>query len=122
MIPSADRLLAGLSFALRRYRLGGPVSEAAVRAAVAEAIELSSGDERAEPAAIFFAFARRPRVVPAGWRTVPRVLAGVHASTLGLRLDASADEIEALVTRILLREVGFPEVRAWFEARLVVGR
>ncbi len=64
MIPRAEEIIAGYRFAAQRWKLSGAASDAAVRAAVQDALELAEGEPDAEAAALFFAFARRPRPSP----------------------------------------------------------
>ena len=61
MIPSAERLLEGLPFFLRRRGVSVRLNGALIVDALAHAELLAAGDERSEPAALFFACARRPR-------------------------------------------------------------
>ena len=113
MIPSVEEIIEGCTFVSRRLGRTGGVSRLAVEAAVCEARELAKTPAD-EPAALFFAFARRPRAFPSGWRVLPRLLAGVHCQRAGLRLQADADELDQLRARIVVARVSFEQVKNWF--------
>jgi hypothetical protein len=55
----------------RRWRIDRDPSVSAVRAAVEDARTLAGSDAQTEPAALFFAFARRPRAFPGARRLMP---------------------------------------------------
>src|SRR5580692_295301 len=118
MLPSAAQLLSGLAFPLRRKGLAAVLDPQAIAAVLAEAERLSGGDERVEPAALFYACARRPRVFgPASFFVVP-FLAQTHANAIGLVLDVDDTELTMLHTRALRHELGFEELRDRFNNRL----
>ncbi len=118
MIPSADEILAGYPFAARRWKLIGVPSEMAIRAALEDATSLAASDPYSEPAALFFAFARRPRAFPGAWRTMPALLALNQARSIGCRLRTESDELNALLVRIASRDLAFTDVHAFFAERL----
>lgn len=119
MIPAPADILAGFRFAARRWKLSGEPSERSVTAAVEDATQLAADDAAAEPAALFFAFARRPRTFPGAWRLMPALLAMNQAKALGLRLRTERDELNRLLTRIAGRELSYEEraTRATARAR-----
>lgn len=114
-IPDADTILG----ALRLARPGIELHEKAVRAAVQEARVLGRWPVD-EPAAIFFAFAARPRAVPALNASLAAFLAREQALALGLSLEVSDSELRGLLTDVRSRVAGYEDVRAWFAARLPV--
>lgn len=116
MIPDAEALGRGLRFWTLRRGLP-PVADAVVKTAREEAAALAC-DERSEPAAVFYAFARRPRGLSGGWRQLPVLLAMNQASSLGFELDTDALALADLVMAVVLREMDFEAVRAWFDQRL----
>jgi hypothetical protein len=118
LIPKPDEIVAGFRFAARRWDLSGAPSQRAVEAGREDAVRLAAGDAATEPAALFFAFARRPRAFPGAWRLMPALLAINQARALGFRMRADRDEMNRLLTGIAARELTFDEVRAWFELRL----
>jgi hypothetical protein len=118
VIPSADEILAGYPFAARRWKLVGEPSGLAILAAVEDATTLAASDPYSEPAALFFAFARRPRAFPGAWRTMPALLALNQARSIGCRLRTDSRELNTLLVRIASRELGFDEVQAFFAERL----
>ncbi len=90
----------------------------AVEAALdhARALSTRSADE---PAAIFYAFACRPRALVGGGRYMPALMAINEVHRAGLELRATRDEFEALRKRLLTADrPSFDEVRSWFAARL----
>ncbi len=100
-------------------RPGVEVHEKAVRAAVQEARVLARWPVD-EPAALFFAFAARPRAVPALNASLAVFLAREQALTLGLILEVSDSGLRALLTDVRSRVAGYEDVRAWFASRLPV--
>jgi hypothetical protein len=93
MIPGADEILAGYPFVKRRWRIEQDPSDGAVRAAVEDAQSLAGSEAHAEPAALFFAFGRRPRAFPGAWRLMPALLALNQLQSLDLRLAADITEL-----------------------------
>lgn len=115
MLPSADALSLGLAFLERRFR-AGPVSRSGIENAQREAETLADGVEADEPAALFFALARRPRVLGSLWRRGPSVVANGHAQTLGLQ--PIPDELLRVVRMEIVRgRMSWLETKAWFRAR-----
>lgn len=92
-------------------------SEKAIRAAVTEARDLARWGLD-EPAAVFFAFARRPRAIPTLNASLSTFLAIEQARSLGVSLIATREELQVLRTRVLSREASFEDVRAWFAERM----
>jgi hypothetical protein len=117
MIPSRESFLAGLRFYARRHALPTRYDDSAVAEALVEAERLTTA-EIDEPAALFFACARRSRAfVGAAGRIVPFV-AQRHAESLGFELTVEELELEILRARILLGAVDFDELRARFATHL----
>jgi hypothetical protein len=113
MIPSCESFLAGLRFYARRHHLPARYDESAIRMALAEAVRLAP-TESDEPAALFFACARRSRAFAgAAGRIVPFV-ARSHAAALALALSVDDLELEILRARVLLGAIDFEEIRARF--------
>jgi hypothetical protein len=90
VIPSADEVLRGWKFVARRIGLEPVANVRAVEAALDHARALSKRPAD-DPAAIFYAFACRPRALVGGGRYVPALMAD---------------------------RPSFDEVCAWFDARL----
>ena len=117
MLPSTDAVLAAWPFLSRRFEIESTPSRAQVEAA----LELASNcaeSEAEEPAAIFFAFARHPRAIPGAWRMLGERFARVHASRAGFDLDATAEELTPIRLGAATGRFDWPDVRAWFRARL----
>ena len=117
MIPPATRLQRDCVFLHLRYGYAVPrlpVFDAARDEAVALA-----GDRRDEPAALFFAFARRPADLGENWPLLPALLAKNHAARLGLELRATPAELHTLSMDLCLEGLAFEDVRGFFAARFV---
>lgn len=115
MIPGLEAFLAGLRFHARRHRLAVRHDEAALSEVLAFASHLATA-ERDEPAALFFACARRSRAFAGtAGKVVPFVVRS-HAASLGLELNIDDLELEILRARVLLGAIDFEEVRARFQA------
>lgn len=112
-IPDADVILS----ALRLSRPGLTVSEKAIRAAVHHARELAHWPAD-EPAAVFYAFACRPRSVPTFGAKLAIFLARDQLRSCGLSISATDEELAALRMRVMLREVSPADVRDWFAERM----
>src|SRR4051794_30879631 len=111
MIPSAAWFLSGLRFYARRHALPTHFDEAAITEALVEAQQLAK-TESDEPAALFFACARRSRAFAGAAGRIAPFVAQRQAETLGLRLTVEDLEFEILRARILLGAIDFAELRA----------
>jgi hypothetical protein len=120
MLPTADRLLEGLPFFVRRRGLTVQFSRPLLAAALAEAETLAGGDEHDEPAALFYACAQRPRAFGTASQFVVPFLAQGQARAVGLELTVDPDDVEFILLRlrVLRGEIAFSELRGWFAARL----
>lgn len=119
MIPSADEVLRGWKFVARRIGVEPVANVRAVEAALEHARSLSERPAD-DPAALFYAFACRPRALVGGARYMPVLMAINEAHRVGLALKATRDEVDALRKRLLAaNRPPFDAVRAWFAARLV---
>jgi hypothetical protein len=116
MIPRYEVVEGAYRFLAGRYGFSRRLSEAGVRAALDDAKELAT-IERDEPAALFFALARRPRSLGGAWRVLSALVALNHAAALGLSLDANPRDLGPLYMPIVSRALGYAEIRAWFAAR-----
>jgi hypothetical protein len=112
-VPDAEIILSALRLALPHV----DVSEKGVRAAVQHARSLARWPID-EPAAIFFAFACRPRIAPALGHQLAVFLVRDQLATLGLRLAATDADLVALRMKVLLRERSPSDVIAWFAEQL----
>lgn len=109
MIADADVIIAAARAALTP----STVSERAVRAAVHDARQLARWPAD-EIAAVFFAFARRPRAFAGHWGPMVAFLARDQARSLRIALDVTDGALDALRMRVLHGEVGYDEVLEWF--------
>jgi hypothetical protein len=118
MLPALDDLLEGFSrYARRRQR--EPLCDAkAIGAALREAERLAEGNEHDEPAALFYALARRPRAFAKLHGDMLVLLAAEQARAVGLELGFVPIELDIHIIRILRRQMTYPELRGWFAARL----
>jgi len=119
LIPSIDEVRAAHTFLARRFGFSPFLDGAAISDALAEAEDLARGRPEDEPAALLFAFTRRPRQLAEAWTRLPLVLAENHARRAGaeVRLDVRDVELENLRLRVTARLATFDDVRAWVAAR-----
>jgi hypothetical protein len=118
MLPALDDLLLGFSHYARRREREAACDARAVGAALREAVRLAKGSEPDEPAALFYALARRPHAFGKLHGDMLVLLAVEQARAVGLDLDFAPVELEIHVIRILRKEMTFLELRGWFSARL----
>jgi len=120
VIPALADVLEGWTFVARRRGLAGEMRPEAVAAALTSAHALAR-TEAEEPAALFYAFACRPRAFPGGWRYMPVLIAINQARTLGYRLRIETGELDPLRHRMATASTrpSFDEVSGWFAARQV---
>lgn len=118
MLPAPDDLVEGFSRYAKRRQVDGACDARAVGAALREAEKLAAGHEHDEPAALFYALARRPRVFGALHGDMLVLLAVEQARAVGLDLSFTAVELDIHIIRMLRGEMTFVEVRGWFAARL----
>jgi hypothetical protein len=93
-----------------------------VRTALDEATTLAAGRALDEPAALFFALARRERAFPPDlWGAVVERFAIGRARALGVELPEDLDPLALVHLRLDARDgaVEYAGVRDWFAAHLV---
>ncbi len=114
MLPRLVDLIDGYKFwALVHGYTSGP-TRAALQEVLEEASRLSGGDPRCEPAALFYALARRPEDMAEGWADFPPLVARNLAARGGYRITATAEELHVLRLDICLEGVTFEAVRDYF--------
>lgn len=117
MLPSPSAFAAGLSWLSRRRNLALFAREADLAELLREASVLASGTLADEPSALFFACARRGRVLgPVAVLAIPLV-AREQARVVGFELDANDAELAVLRLRIVKQAIEFGELKDWFAAR-----
>lgn len=114
MIYDPDGLLALVAHFAKRASVPVPVSGTTLRAIVAEAEQLAAGQAVDEPAALFYASARRSRLFGKVATPFLDAVGGVQADRVGLYLDATPLDIVLLRGRIAFDAVGWEEVRDAF--------
>jgi hypothetical protein len=92
-------------------------SETALRVALREADHMSD-DVFDVPGALLFALGRTPRCF-AAFRAMSVLVVEWHTKTLGFKLEASRDELAAILGRVALRQTTYEEVRDWVARRLL---
>ncbi len=92
MILSVAEILRGWKFVARRNGVEPVANVRAVEAALEHARSLAERPTDA-PAALFYAFACRPRALVGGARVMPALLATNEARRLGLELTFIASEL-----------------------------
>ena len=119
MLPTSPSFLLGLEFYFRRRRVQVRLDSRAIVDALAQAERLAAGNERDEPAALFFACSACSRAFfPEASNVVPH-LARAHAAALGLDLRAADVALDIHQARILRGELDFAELRDWFAEHLM---
>jgi hypothetical protein len=119
MLPTAPAFLLGLEFYFRRRRVQVRLDGTSIAEAIAHAERLAGGNERDEPAALFFACAARSRAFfPEASNVVPHV-ARAQAASVGLHLSAPDVALDIHHARVLRGELDFAELREWFASHLV---
>lgn len=118
MLPGPAGFLSGLRLLARRRSLALFASEADLVDLLREASALAAGNTRDEPAALFFASARRGRILgPVALFAIPLV-AREQARVVGFELDVNDTELAVLRLRVVKRAIEFDELRARFAACL----
>jgi hypothetical protein len=116
MIVGPDKLLAELG----RYAESGkpPTTRDTFVEALAEAEQLRGADPRSEPAALFFALAKRsPRMGGLAEYFIPDIVRAV-AEVLGYEIDADDVVLTIYRARILRGFLRWPELHAAFVEHL----
>jgi hypothetical protein len=122
MIPGLEAILEGYYFVARRNGELARYVRRHVVAAIEEATALAGGREEDEPAALFYAFARRDRAFPpALWNAfVERLAMGsAHAGGRALNPDVDPYDLAYLCLDVAEGKIAYDDVRAWFAAHLV---
>jgi hypothetical protein len=84
-----------------------------IAAAAAEATALVAAPQD-EPAALFFALARRQRAFPGLWTAVVGLLVINQARSVGLSFAGEAKDLLPMYVPVARGAMRFDEVRAWF--------
>jgi hypothetical protein len=91
-----------------------PVTLAVTREIVTEAAQLANGRIEDEPAALFYACARRAKALASVGRTFYDDVATSQAAAVGLKLDADDLDIMLLRGQVAFGTAGWKAVRAAF--------
>jgi hypothetical protein len=118
MLPDLPRLLAGYELFAQRNKVSPARDEAALTSALEEAASLARGHEPDEPAALFCAFARRPRAFGKEHGRVVVHVTVEHARVLGLALTVDIAVLELLRARVVRGAIELTELQSWFAAHL----
>lgn len=118
MIPPPGPFLSACSFWARSNALPLRFDEPRVVEALEEAEALAERPAD-EPAAILFAFSKRPNALPEGWTFVERC--ALNLARVNLRAEIALetpDALDFLRLRVLANQASFDDVRAFIAARL----
>jgi len=118
MLPDLEALLAGYVLYAKQNRFAPNRDEARLADALQEAGTLADGRENDEPAALFFALARRPRIFGQAHGRMTLHLTVEHGRSLGLGFTSDVAVLELMRTRIVRKAIDFEELRSWFAAHL----
>lgn len=116
MIPSAHALVTGYVFLARRYGLTRPARHDLVADAVTHAQQLAEKDVD-EPAALFYALARRQGAFPGLWTLATALYAFNHAPTVGLRVRSPLTQTRPLFLPVLTNALPYEAILKWFAER-----
>lgn len=117
MLPGPTELASGLRLLARRRGLALFASEPDLVDLLHEASLLASGTAPDEPAALFFACARRGRLLgPVALLAIPLV-AREQSRRVGFELEVNDAELALLRLRVVKRAIDFGELKDWFAAR-----
>jgi len=114
MIFDPDALLELVARQAAKLRVPVPVSATIMRAIVAEAERLADGRIEEEPAALFYACARRSKLFAKVAAPFADDVAALQADAVGLKLDA--DELDLIILRgqVAFGTAGWNDVRDAF--------
>ena len=118
MLPELADLLDGFELYAQQHGVAPMREERAIGAALREAKRLARENERDEPAALFFALARKPGAFGKLQGEMLLLLAAEHAHAIGHELQFEPIELQIHRLRIVRGEMTFLELRGWFAARL----
>jgi hypothetical protein len=118
MLPELGALLAGYELYAKQNRFPPDRDEPRLADALREAGALASGHEEDEPAALFFALARRPRIFGKAHGRMTLHVTVEHARAFGLAFTTDAAVLELMRARILRQAIAFEELRDWFTLHL----
>ena len=119
MLPDLEALLAGYGLYAKQNRFAPDCDEGRLAEALGEARALAGSHPPDEPAALVFAFTRRPRTFGKAHGRMTLHLTLEHARALGLGLTTDVGVLELMRARVLRKAIDFEELRAWFTAHLV---
>ncbi len=118
MIPTLPEVIAAHEWLTRRYGLSGYRSDAVLAAAREEAEALADGTTD-EPAALFYAFARRGHALRDAWAQLTDLLALNSLHSIGFDLTAASGELRSLRAAVASRRAAWRDVSQWFADHMV---
>lgn len=118
MLPDLEALLEGYALYAKQNRFVPDRDGTRLADALREAEALADGVENDEPAALFFALARRARVFGRAHGRMTLHIAVEHARALGFAFTVDVAVLELMRARILREAIAFEELRGWFAAHL----
>lgn len=117
MIPGPAEFASGLRLLSRRRGLALFARDVDIVDLLREASSLALESTEDEPAALFFACARRGRLLgPIAVLAIPLV-AREQARVVGFELEVNDAELALLRLRIVKQAIEFGELKDWFAAR-----
>lgn len=118
MLPDLSHLLAGYELFAQRNHFPPDRDEPALASALEHAASLARGHDPDEPAAFFYAFARRPRAFGKEHGRVVVHFTVEHARVCGHALTVDVAVLELLRARLVRDAIDFNELRGWFAEHL----
>jgi hypothetical protein len=118
VIPPLQAFLDGYRTWARGRGIAARFDEQRVAEALDEADQLAPRPAE-EPAAILYAFSKRPRALQDGWDFVERCALNLARVELGAEIVLeNPDRLDFLRLRVLANQASFEEVRSFIAARL----
>lgn len=118
MLPDPGALVAGYALYAQQNHYAPEVDRDRLTEALQEAEAHAQGHPGDEPAALFFALTRRPRIFGKahGRMTLHLTIEQARSASLAFSVDLAV--LELMRARVLRAAIDFNELRAWFEAHL----
>ncbi|MBK8258457.1 MAG: hypothetical protein IPK82_38080 [Polyangiaceae bacterium] len=118
MVPDLHSFLSGYALFAHQHGFSASCDRERLANALDEARALSATERNDEPAALFFALARRPRLLGAAHGRMTLHVAIAQAHALGFDLNVDAAVLELMRARVVRNAIDFAELRTWFAEHL----
>jgi hypothetical protein len=118
VIPPLAEFLQGYALFTRAHRLPARYDAARVAERLREAVSLAPTPSD-EPAALLFAFSKRPRALLDGWAYVARCAENLARAEIGAEIVLEDPvDLDMIRLRVFAGQAGFDDMRAFIAAHL----